>query len=90
MRIPFIRKQITEEKFKTEMYFRERNNEKMLAEMQLYEMYGSVMVDNLHKLRTDNCNVQRVMNEIAALRVYFNKNSADIRRRFGTITKILK
>lgn len=89
IRMQFLSKELDEVDFKRELYIRERATDKKIAMHELYSMFSSVGIDMLHRL-ADADRPRSVVDEMIALRAYFNKHSHEIRRRFGSKCEILE
>lgn len=86
LRINYILKDITDTDFKREMFVRERANDKKVACHQLYDMLVKVLIDMGHRLIANGRAYAAIMVEAASLRLYFNKMSQDIAKRFTSKT----
>ena len=84
LRLKLIRREISEFKYKCDLYLRERKVDTKVALIDLYSMYVSVMIDLLQRVVKKRAEVSKILGEISELRSYFNKEGNKISKLYGT------
>jgi hypothetical protein len=92
LRVSYILNELSLDNWKKELQKIEKKNEKNIAFRYIFEMFTNVGIDMLnHILRPDSVksDVDKLINEFDALRIYFNDNIYKLYKRFDSKPKYL-
>lgn len=86
LRIRYIMNELSENDWKKELQKIEKKNEKNIAFCQIFNMFSNVVIDMFNDILQLNTNieVQNIIIELDALRLYFNDSIVQIYKRFDS------